>query len=551
MRSGPVSRRTVARDTIAGMRPRLISWPFLVWYSLGLAAIGPAFADDRLAEARALARAGQPASAVPIYQELIAENESRPGEGADNLVSLLHELAVQRHTLGEIDKAEVLYQRSVDVARRAHGPRSSLLVPGLRGLAALAAGEGAIDEALSFNLRALRIQEAGNDPRSERARTLAEIGLLSQLHKQDHFAEHFYREVLELGDDAKLKPTEIATIAANLGAMCARQNRYLEAVPFYEQAVEVRERELGREDPGLASVFYDLANLYLRLDRLAEAAPLLERSLKLREKVAPNDLALSDIVSQLAATYYQLGRTSEAELHFGMAKAMLTALCTGRENTEACRSSRSNYRESRDLARTASAEAPPTRAASTEVLATTTASADLPRSSSVDAQAPPTRTPRTEPARSRGVDVQAPPPLEPEPVRVAPKPQPEPEPEATSVAAESDPVLSTPPASVTPASVPGVAESPQSARTGGKIYRSQVAARDGREEAEQLLHELRDAYPQLIGSVPATIVRVDLGERGIWYRIQIGEFAKVSEAKTLCSDLVDRGHDGCWAVEAE
>ncbi|MEM7584724.1 MAG: tetratricopeptide repeat protein, partial [Acidobacteriota bacterium] len=410
----------------------------------------------------------------------------------------------KRHALNEIDKAEALYQRSVDAAQLLGGIRSPLLVPGLRGLAALAAGKGDIDSALSFNLRALRIQEAVGEARKERARTLAEIALLSQLQGHDPFAEHFYRAVLEDGDGAGLQPTEVATIAGNLGAMCARSGRYVEAEPFYRQAVEVRQRELGPDDPGLAPVLYDLANLYLRLDRYADAAPHFEHALRIREKTAPNDLALSDIVSQLAATYSRLGRNNEAELHFGMAKSMLDALCTGRERTEACRSSLETYKESQELARTT-----PSRIAT----------------------APP------------------PPVLEPEPVRSIARTEPAPEPRqarsptpaATEAAPAAPPPTASPPPPVTPA---------PSVRT-GTFYRAQIAARPARDEAEQFLHETRDAYPQLVGSLPAAIVRVDLGDRGIWFRIQVGEFDKSSEARALCKQLVDRGHDGCWAVKAE
>ncbi len=475
---------------------------YVTWCCLCLAVVGwgPAVAGDQLEEARTLARAGQHAEAVPLYEGLIAQTERIQGGDSEEFVSLLHELAVQRHALGEVGEAETLYQRSVDVAQLLGGARSALLVPGLRGLAALAAGKGSIDKALSFNLQALRIQEASNDPRSERARTLAEIGLLSQLQGQDHFAEHFYREVLEIDDGEGLEGTEIATIAGNLGAMCARQDRYLEAEPFYRRAVEVRERLLGPEDPSLASVLFDLANLYLRLDRLPEAAPLLERALRIREKVAPNDLALSDIVSQLAATYHQLGRTTEADLHFGMAKAMLDALCTGREQTEACRSSISTYRESKNLARDAPA-----------------------RIASVPPSSPPPSSP---------------PQLVPEPVRAV---------------AQSDPkptVTVPPPSAASPSStVSTPTASPTSTRT-GKFYRAQLAARPERDEATQFLHEIRDAYPDLVGSVPAAIVRVDLAERGIWFRIQVGEFDEASGARKLCQKLVDRGHDGCWAVEA-
>ncbi len=48
---------------------------------------------------------------------------------------------------------------------------------------------------------------------------------------------------------------------------------------------------------------------------------------------------------------------------------------------------------------------------------------------------------------------------------------------------------------------------------------------------------LRRANPDLLGSLTASPVRTDLGERGVYYRIQTGPIA---DAERICGELKQR-----------
>lgn len=436
----------------------------------GLAAQAQTATSDPLVQARELARAGRHAEAIPIYEQQLADLEQRDGPDSESLIYLLHEIAVQHHAVGATETAEPLYQRALDLAELHHGDRDSSLVPSLRGLAAVAAMRGLWDQAESYHRRVLDIQESSNATKPGIARTLAELGLLEQLRGDPDQAEEYYRRALESSDAEVLTDTEVATVAGNLAAIYARQERYAESEATYRRVLAVRERQLGPNHVDLVKVLLELASLQFRQRRYSAAASSYERALRLREQVGENDLALSEILGQLAATYFQLGRSAEAAAHFTMAKTILDAQCAGRERSKACR----------------------------DVAAVHAGLENRPR----DLGAPATGAPAEE-----------------APTRVA------------------EPVEPAPP--------------PPRAHKARRLYRSQVAARQDRQQAVEILDRLLAAHPDLLFVLATHVVEVDLAERGIWHRVQIGDHESRREAKALCAELKKGGVDDCWVVAVE
>lgn len=74
-------------------------------------------------------------------------------------------------------------------------------------------------------------------------------------------------------------------------------------------------------------------------------------------------------------------------------------------------------------------------------------------------------------------------------------------------------------------------------------YLVQVAARQSRNEAMQAFNDLQRRYPQLLGGLAPEVLRADLGQRGIWYRVGIGPMAQQSAAIDFCRQLKSQGAD--------
>ena len=100
-------------------------------------------------------------------------------------------------------------------------------------------------------------------------------------------------------------------------------------------------------------------------------------------------------------------------------------------------------------------------------------------------------------------------------------------------------------AQVAPASVP-----PQTAMAGieGKGYRLQVGAVKTPESARQEGDRIKRQNSDLLGSLSLGAERVDLGERGIFFRIQVGPIADAATAERLCAQLRQR-NVGCLLVK--
>jgi cell division septation protein DedD len=130
-----------------------------------------------------------------------------------------------------------------------------------------------------------------------------------------------------------------------------------------------------------------------------------------------------------------------------------------------------------------------------------------------------------------------PPPETPLP-RPAPPPEAEalPPPSAPSVSAAVDEGAAAPPAS--PAPAPAAATSPAPSTIGG--YRLQLGAFRSREAARQEWDKIRKVNGDLLGDLAAVWPRADLGDRGVYYRVQTTTIADAATAERLCGELKRR-----------
>lgn len=77
-------------------------------------------------------------------------------------------------------------------------------------------------------------------------------------------------------------------------------------------------------------------------------------------------------------------------------------------------------------------------------------------------------------------------------------------------------------------------------QSGGALV--QVSAQRSEEAARTTYRDLQARYPGILGPYQAAIIRADLGDRGVYYRVRIGPFSN-SDAARLCEDLKAAGGD--------
>ncbi|MFG1392564.1 SPOR domain-containing protein [Xanthobacter agilis] len=79
--------------------------------------------------------------------------------------------------------------------------------------------------------------------------------------------------------------------------------------------------------------------------------------------------------------------------------------------------------------------------------------------------------------------------------------------------------------------------------TRGGDYVVQVASQRSEADAMGSWKALQTRYPNLLGTYSAAVKKADLGDRGIYYRAQVGPFASKDQANDLCQSLRAQGGD--------
>jgi hypothetical protein len=136
-----------------------------------------------------------------------------------------------------------------------------------------------------------------------------------------------------------------------------------------------------------------------------------------------------------------------------------------------------------------------------------------------------------------------------------PAPPPPPAAEAPPPAAAPAPpqvAANTPPAAPQQkpqvAALPPPAATPPASAALGKGYRLQLGSVRSPEAATKEWERLRQQNQDMLGRLGMSPARVDLGDRGIFYRIQAGPVTDAATAERTCNELKRRGV-GCLLVK--
>jgi SPOR domain len=97
-------------------------------------------------------------------------------------------------------------------------------------------------------------------------------------------------------------------------------------------------------------------------------------------------------------------------------------------------------------------------------------------------------------------------------------------------------------AAISPAPAPAAAAAPSSAGGG---YLVQVSSQKNEADAQTSYRVLQGKYPSVLGSQSVLVKRVDLGEKGIYYRAFAGPFSSADQAAQVCSSLKAAGGPQC------
>jgi hypothetical protein len=167
--------------------------------------------------------------------------------------------------------------------------------------------------------------------------------------------------------------------------------------------------------------------------------------------------------------------------------------------------------------------------------------------SAMDTPAPQTSGLPEAPVRQPAPPPPAPPvaaPAPPPPPVVAARPAPPPAPPA----AAPPRVLAPPPPAASPTQTAALPppSAPPASSSGGGNFRLQIASVKSEDAARAEFQRLQKRYPEALGGLGVAYVRVDLGDKGIYYRVQAGPVDE-ARATSICSSLKSQSV-GCILV---
>ena len=102
-------------------------------------------------------------------------------------------------------------------------------------------------------------------------------------------------------------------------------------------------------------------------------------------------------------------------------------------------------------------------------------------------------------------------------------------------------------AAATPAQAPTPAPAAAATTAGEAGMFVQIAARNDQAAAMAAFADLQQKYSGVLGNHSPSVRKVDLGEKGVWYRLLVGPMANKAEADKLCEDLKTAGMKGCFS----
>jgi len=266
--------------------------------------------------AKALQTQGHPNEAAQEYQVAIELAIRVWGPQAENTTAAILNLGNIYREMGQLDKSERLYFRTLQNREALYGPNHPLVADSLNNIGLNFAAKGEFDKAVPYYERSLKIREANLGPDHESVGdSYLNLGNLYTETGQYAKAEVAFQHALKIYQ-ARLGPNHVnvAMVVGNLGRLYLLMGQAAKAEPFFQQSLKINEANLGPDHPEVAKSLNNLAVTYFDLGLFAKAAPFYERSLRIREaRLGQNHPDLAQSFSNLASLYARMGEFDRAQ----------------------------------------------------------------------------------------------------------------------------------------------------------------------------------------------------------------------------------------------
>jgi serine/threonine-protein kinase len=257
----------------------------------------------------AVAASGDHATALPLFERVLADQEQIVGPAHPQVATTLTNLGLLQQRMGHFQESLATLQRALEIQEEAVGPESPDVGTALNNLGATQCELGQYEAATATYRRAIAIWTRDGEP-TPLAYPLA--SLAQTLISESHFDEAAALAERALGIFRKSFGDDHPDLAypyETLGEILERRGRYAEAEQRYRQGLTAREHE---SDPHLTAVsLTEVARVLGLRGKIAEARATVDKALGLLETGA-SDRELSAPLCARARIRLRQGETAEA-----------------------------------------------------------------------------------------------------------------------------------------------------------------------------------------------------------------------------------------------
>ena len=260
-----------------------------------------------------LARGAPPRAAEPGCRRAL---EIARNAGDEVLVAaILNTLGGALSGQGLLPEAEAAHRESLELRRRALGPKHPDVAESLNDLAVVLGYRGELERAEALHVEALEvIREALGAEHPQVAAALSNLATIQESRGELEVAESTYRRALELrrrvlGDEHP----DLAWTRVNLASLLYAQGAYGEGAVLADEVLAGRGSVLPDEHPTIGAALLVRGRCLLEVEREEEALRSVEDCLAVRRRVLPEDhWLLANTRSVLGECLARLGRLEEA-----------------------------------------------------------------------------------------------------------------------------------------------------------------------------------------------------------------------------------------------
>jgi tetratricopeptide (TPR) repeat protein len=236
-------------------------------------------------------------------------------KGDEKLWSILNDKLDTLRATNHLPQAIRVAETALEIAKRAFPGAEMPLATSFEKLGQLLEQKGDRAAAKAYLLKGHAILEKIKPP-DQRAifRSARRLAFLCDNLGQSEEAIGFYEKAIAAGTQLEDIPySDLGTMLNNIALIFRKSGRPKAAEPYYLQALQIYEKQLGPEHADVASVLNNLAVFYTNERRYTEAEKTHLRALAIREKLYPPthpDIAQSKC--NLAVVYHSRGDYAKA-----------------------------------------------------------------------------------------------------------------------------------------------------------------------------------------------------------------------------------------------